>query len=75
MAPFSIKEVREQKFKLDGFRWLKDQTLDNGNGLAEPEELVTDAISELQRAVERLNAILAVLENGNGSAVVGEARQ
>lgn len=72
---FTIKEVREQNFKLDGFRWLKDQTLDNGNGDPEPEELVTDAISELHRAVEQLNLILAMLENGNGSLPSGVAGQ
>ncbi len=68
---FTIKEVRERNFKLDGFRWLKDETVDGGNGLPEPEELVTDAISELQRAVDRLNAILAMLENGYGAAAAG----
>jgi hypothetical protein len=30
----------------------------------EPEELATDAISELEGAVEELIAILALLENG-----------
>ena len=32
-----------------------------------PEELATDAISELETAVEELNAVLALLENGNGA--------
>jgi hypothetical protein len=35
--------------------------------LPEPEELVTDAISELEATVEELNVIMALLENGNGS--------
>ena len=32
--------------------------------LPPPEELATDAISELEGAVEELNAVLALLENG-----------
>jgi hypothetical protein len=37
-------------------------------------EYATDAIAELQGAVEELNAILALLENGNGAVVAGEPR-
>jgi hypothetical protein len=33
--------------------------------LPEPEELATEAISELESAVEELNAILGMLENSN----------
>jgi hypothetical protein len=32
--------------------------------LPEPEELVTDAIAELEGAMAELNAVLALLENG-----------
>ena len=35
--------------------------------LPEPEELATDAIAELEDAVEELNAVLKALENGNGN--------
>ena len=34
------------------------------NDLPEPEELATDAISELEAAVEELNQVFALLENG-----------
>src|SRR5262249_1021389 len=62
---FHISEVKERDFKLDGFKWLKDESLEDGDDLAEPEELVTDAISELESAVEELTAVISVLENGN----------
>ena len=62
---FSIAEVKERDFKLDGFKWLKDEDLEDADELPEPEELATDAIEELEGAVEELNAILTTLENGN----------
>src|SRR5262249_3658740 len=62
---FSIAEVKERDFKLDSFKWLKEESLEDADELPEPEELATDAIAELEGAVEELNAILRVLENGN----------
>ena len=64
---FHVSEVEQRGFKLDSFKWLKDQDLEDSDDLPEPEELVTDAISELETAVQELNAVLAALENGNGS--------
>jgi type I restriction enzyme M protein len=63
---FSIAEVKDRGFKLDSFKWLKEESLEDPDDLPEPEELATDAISELQAAVEELNQVLALLENGNG---------
>jgi type I restriction enzyme M protein len=61
---FSLAEVRERDFKLDGFKWLKEESLGDADELPEPEELATDAIEELENAVEELNRVLALLENG-----------
>jgi type I restriction enzyme M protein len=61
---FHIREVEEREFKLDSLRWLRDETLDDEGELPEPEELATDAISELELAVEELNQIVALLESG-----------
>ena len=61
---FSIGEVKSHDFKIDGLKWLKDDSLDDGDGLAEPEEMATDAISELQAAVEELNSVITLLDNG-----------
>jgi type I restriction enzyme M protein len=65
---FHISEVQARDFKIDGLRWLKDDSLDDPDDLPEPEELVTDAIAELEGAVAELNAVLALLENGNNAA-------
>ena len=45
---------------------LKEESLEDADDLPEPEELATDAISELEAAVVELNQVLALLENGNG---------
>jgi type I restriction enzyme M protein len=68
---FDIEEVRARDYKLDGLRWLKDESLDDADELPEPEELATDAIADLQAAVEELNAILALLEGGETREVSG----
>jgi type I restriction enzyme M protein len=62
---FDIDEIKKRDYKIDSLKWLKDESLEDGNGTREPEELATDAIEELQSAVEDLNKILALLENGN----------
>jgi type I restriction enzyme M protein len=64
---FSLAEVQKRDFKLDSFKWLKDDSLEDADELPPPEELATDAIGELETAVEELNAVLALLENGNGA--------
>ena len=62
---FSISEVKDRDFKIDSLKWLKDESLGDTDELPEPEELATDAIAELEGAIEGLNAILALLENSN----------
>lgn len=62
---FHVTEVAEREFKLDGFKWLKEESLEDADDLPPPEELATDAISELEEAVGELGAVLALLENGD----------
>lgn len=61
---FSIAEVKEKDFKLDGFKWLKEESLEDADDLPEPDELAAEAVAELQGAVGELNKVLAMLENG-----------
>jgi type I restriction enzyme M protein len=63
---FSIAEVKERDFKLDSFKWLKEDSLEDADDLPEPEELATDAIAELDAAVAELNEILKLLETSTG---------
>jgi type I restriction enzyme M protein len=62
---FHINELKKRDFKIDSLKWLKDESLDDRHGLLEPEELATDAIAELESAVQHLKIILVQLE-GNG---------
>lgn len=66
---FSITEVKEKDFKLDGIKWLKEESQEDADDLPPPEELATDAIGELEEAVAELNRVLVLLE-GNGKEVV-----
>ena len=66
---FTIDEVKARDYKLDVFKWIRDESLDDADELGEPEELATDAITELEAAVEELNAVLRLLENAGSEAV------
>jgi type I restriction enzyme M protein len=67
---FTISEVKARDFKIDSLKWLKDESLDDSDGLPEPEELATEAIAEIEGAVAELNTIIELLGNGSSS---GEA--
>ncbi|HEY0555110.1 MAG TPA: N-6 DNA methylase, partial [Thermoanaerobaculia bacterium] len=43
---FSIAEVRAHDFKIDGLKWLREESFEDD--LPEPEELASDAIAELE---------------------------
>jgi len=61
---FSIDEVRNRDYKIDGLKWLKDESGDDADSASEPDELVTDAIAELRLAIEELTKIESFLEFG-----------
>jgi len=65
---FAIEEIKQRNFKIDSLKWLKDESLDDGDEVLDPEALATEAIVELDSAVEELKAILLLLENDNGLA-------
>ena len=62
---FTIDEVKAHHYKLDAFKWIRDEEVDDPDDLPEPEELLTEAIEELQLALDDLTDIQRVLE-GNG---------
>jgi type I restriction enzyme M protein len=70
---FHISEVKEREFKLDSFKWLKDESLEDSDDLPEPEELASDAIAELESTLEELNAVVKLLEGENGKATTTRA--
>jgi len=65
---FTINEVKARDFKIDSLKWLKDESLDNGGELPEPEELAAEAIAELDCAITELNTIVSLLQNGSAES-------
>ena len=66
---FSLDEVRERHFKLDSFKWIRDNEVDDPGELPEPEELITEAVGELTVALDALTdlqRLLEVMSNGDG---------
>lgn len=62
---FSIEEIKERDYKLD-ITWLKDESLEDADELPEPQDLVSEAITELEAVVDDLKEIATLLEvNGD----------
>lgn len=59
---FTIAQVKEKNYKLDSFKWIKDEAVENGDGVGEPEELIADALTELKEATSSLEKIYADLK-------------
>lgn len=59
---FTMAQVKEKNYKLDSFKWIKDENVENGDEVGEPEELLSDALSELKDAVLNLEKVYAELE-------------
>src|SRR5215212_9374291 len=60
---FSVDEIKAHHYKLDAFKWLRDEELDDPDALPEPEELITEAMEELQLALDDLADIQQLLES------------
>jgi type I restriction enzyme M protein len=61
---FGIDEVRAREYKIDSFRWLRDDELDNNADVSDPAELIAEAFEELQQALLRAEALQRILGNG-----------
>ncbi len=59
---FGIEEIKKREYKLDGFKWIKDESLDDAEDLGEPEEIITEAVTQLSAAIDELNQVLKLLE-------------
>lgn len=62
---FHISEIKERNYKLD-ITWLKDETIEDADELPEPQDLASEAITELEAVVDDLKEILGLIEtNGD----------
>ncbi len=64
---FALDEIKDRHYKLDAFKWLRDEEADDPNDLPEPEELITEAMEELKLALDDLVDVQLLVE-GNGGA-------
>lgn len=64
---FALAEIERRHYKLDAFKWIRDEELDDPGELPEPEELVTEAMEELHLALDDLADMQRMLD-GNGGA-------
>jgi type I restriction enzyme M protein len=65
---FSLDQITEHHFKLDSFKWIRDEEAEDLEDLPEPEELVTEAMEELQLALDQLGDIQSLLEGSGETA-------
>jgi type I restriction enzyme M protein len=66
---FSIDEIKSRHFKLDSFKWIRDEEAEDPGDLPDPEELITEAMEEIQLALDNLTDIQRLLE---GTEVVDD---
>jgi type I restriction enzyme M protein len=64
---FTLDEIKDKHYKLDAFKWLRDEEQDDPDDIPEPEELITEAMEELQLALDDLADIQRLFE-GNGAS-------
>jgi type I restriction enzyme M protein len=62
---FSLGDIQARGYKLD-ITWLKDESLEDGEELPEPQELASAAITELEAVVDDLREIVALVEQEEG---------
>ena len=58
---FGVDEVIERGYKIDSFRWLRDEDLDDPDEVIDPGELVAEAVAELEAAIGQLNDLQKLL--------------
>ncbi|WP_343395225.1 hypothetical protein [Candidatus Amarobacter glycogenicus] len=54
-------------------KWLKDDSLDDGEDLADPDEIAADIVTELNAALVRMNQIVVALANPSDRIASGAA--
>ncbi|HMO13603.1 MAG TPA: class I SAM-dependent DNA methyltransferase [Pirellulaceae bacterium] len=58
---FHLTEIQQRDYKLD-ITWLKDESLESSDDLPDPQDLATEAITELEAIVGDLREIVALIE-------------
>jgi type I restriction enzyme M protein len=62
---FHVSEIKERGYKLD-ITWLRDESLEDSDELPEPQDLASEAVTELEAVVDDLREIITLLEKEEG---------
>ena len=65
---FTAQDIAERSYHID-ITWLKDDSLENSDELPDPQDLATEAITELEAIVGDLREIVALVEAKEGVEV------
>lgn len=63
---FTIDEIKARHYKLDAFKWLRDEGAEDPDELPDPEELITEATEELKLALDELEDMQRLLGTNGG---------
>lgn len=58
---FHLSEIKKRGYKLD-ITWLKDESLEDSDDLPEPQDIASEAITELEAVVDDLKEIVQLIE-------------
>lgn len=58
---FHISDIKDRDYKLD-ITWLKDESIEDADDLPEPQDLASEAITELEAVVDDLKEVLQLIE-------------
>jgi type I restriction enzyme M protein len=64
-SKFHISDIKERGYKLD-LTWLKDESLEDSDELPEPQDLASEAITELEAVIDDLKDIVGLVEKEEG---------
>jgi type I restriction enzyme M protein len=64
--PFTLDEIKGHHYKLDSIKWIRDEEFDDLDDIPEPEELITQAMAELQHALDDFADIQALVDASGG---------
>ena len=67
--PFGMQTIKDLNYKIEGLRWIQEHGVDDDSlEFHEPEELATEALTELRLAGDELAAVIDELnDEGNGT--------
>jgi type I restriction enzyme M protein len=62
---FPLSEIKTRDYKLD-ITWLRDESLEDSDELPEPQDLASEAITELEAVVDDLRDVVSLVDKEEG---------